>query len=597
MKSLWKWVLGILLLLFAVVGGVIWYYSRNWKPIVESRLQEVVKNATDSLYRLSYADLDLNIALGNVTLREVELIPDSVVYYDMVQQQTAPNSRYHIKVKNLKVRRFSLKDVLSRKNLNIKTISFEEPEIHMMTEFHAFNDTIADKSTRTLYESIKDIFTSVNVKDIEFDNVKFKYTTIEHGKSSDIQLDRVNVTVHDVLVDETSLADTTRLYYTKMVDVNIPGFEYELSDGFYKVKFDDLRINTRDQNVLFTKVVFAPKMSKRSFYRNKKQNVTMVDLQFDTLRFEQLDFKRIIENQQTVVKKAQIKNGKVNLSSDKRYPKYPVSKIGESPHQKLMQATKLLRIDTLLVDNISVTYYEFSEKYNREGAISFDHAHGMLTNVTNDTVSLRQDKFMRADLSAKIMGTGVLHAKFGFDMLSPNGFHTYQGTLGAMRATAFNRILEPLLNVEIASGNIRKIAFNMEGNDYKNWGEFRFDYDDLKINLLHKPAEGEEQKSKKITSFLINEIIINNSNPEPNGNYNIGKIDYTRVPEHTFFKTMWQSLLEGIKQSAGISPEREARLMGTASVATDVVKGTKKVIKNTGGFIKRIFKKKEEEED
>jgi hypothetical protein len=132
----------------------------------------------------------------------------------------------------------------------------------------------------------------------------------------------------------------------------------------------------------------------------------------------------------------------------------------------------------------------------------------------------------------------------------------------------------------------------MEGNDYKNWGEFRFDYDDLKINLLNKPKDGEEATSKKVTSFLINEILINNSNPLPDGTYTIGKVNYTRVKEHTFFKTMWQSLLEGIKQCAGISPEREAKLMGTAHVAKDVVEGAKKVVKDTGGFFKKLFRKK-----
>lgn len=597
MRPIWKWIIGGIAMLACSVAGVLWYYSHNWKPIVEHRLQEVVKNATDSLYRLTYRDLDLNIALGNVTLHDAELRPDSTVYQDMVLRQTAPNNRYLIKVKELKVRRFSLRDVLSRKKLNIKTIAFEAPEIHMMTEQHAFNDTLVTEKSKTLYESIKDIFTSINVKDITFDAVKFTYTTIDAGKTSDVQLEKVNILVHDVLVDETSVSDSTRLFYTKMVDVNIPGFEYELSDGYYKVRFDDLHINTRDQNMLFTKVEFQPKMSKSAFYRAKKENVTMTKLMFDTLRFEQLDFQRIIDDQQTVAAKVQLKNGTVDLYSDKRYTKYPVNKVGQSPHQKLLQASKLLRIDTLLVDNISVTYHQFSDKYNQEGSISFEHAQGYLSNVTNDLSRLEQDRFMRANLSAKIMGAGTLHAKFGFDMLSEEGFHTYQGTLGSMNATAFNRILRPLLNVEIASGNIHRVAFNMEGNDYRNWGDFEFDYDDLKINLLHKPQDGDQKGSKKLASFLVNELIINNSNPSPDGVYLQGKINYTREAEHTFFKTVWQSLLEGIKQCAGISPEREARLMGTAGVATDVVKGTKNVIQKTGGFFKNIFKKKDDKEE
>src|SRR5690606_28797740 len=289
MKLLWKWIAGIVILLILSVVLVTWYYSRNWRPIVEAKLQEVVHNSTGGLYSLKYEDLDLNIGLGNATLSRAELVPDSAVYQKMILLKTAPNNRYHIKIGALKVRRFSLMDVLSSKKLNIKTIVFDEPEIHLMSEYHAFNDTIADKPSQTLYESIKDMFTSINVKDIQVDDIRFKYSKIEEGKSSDISLDKVNIRVHDVLVDETSLADTTRLFYTKMVDVQIPSFEYELPDGFYKAKFKDLRINTRDQNVLFTKVEYAPKMKKVAFFRQKKQNVTMAVLKFDTLRFEKLD--------------------------------------------------------------------------------------------------------------------------------------------------------------------------------------------------------------------------------------------------------------------------------------------------------------------
>ena len=212
---------------------------------------------------------------------------------------------------------------------------------------------------------------------------------------------------------------------------------------------------------------------------------------------------------------------------------------------------------------------------------------------------------MRADLRAKIMNSGNIHAKLGFDMLSKTGYHTYSGTVGSMKATAFNRILTPLLNVEIASGNIKKVAFNMEGTDHKNWGDFRFDYDDLKISLLNKKKdENGEQSSKKVVSFLINELLINDSNPDKKGVYTVAKVNYTRVPEHTFFKTLWQSLLDGIKQCAGISEEREARLMGAADTGKkvvekgkDIVEGAKEVGKKTGNFIKGLFKKKDKSEE
>jgi hypothetical protein len=604
MRPVWKWVLGIIGAILIILISVVWYYSRNWKPIVESKLKEVVHNSTNGLYSLHYDDLDLNIGLGNATLYNAELIPDSAVYQKMVLSKDAPNNRFHIKLKKLKVRRFNLVDVLANKKLHIKSISFEEPNIHLMSEYHSFNDTVRTMPQKTLYESIKDIFTSVNVRDVDIDNVQFKYSKIEEGKQSSIDLDKVTIKVHDVLVDETSLEDTTRFYYTKMVDVSVLGFEYDLPDGFYKVKFNGLKINTREQNLLLTNVDFRPKMSKANFYKQKKQNVTMAVLKFDTLRVERLNFQALVDYQQTIAWKVQLKNGSVDLHADKRYPKYPIIKIGESPHQKLLKLKKLLSLDTVVVDNISVTYHEMSGKYFREGSISFNNASGMLTNVTNDSSALKKDKYMRADLRAKIMNTGNINAKFGFDMLSKTGLHTYSGTVGAMNATAFNRILRPLLNVEIASGNIKKVAFNMQGTDRKNWGEFRFDYNDLKISLLNKNDENGEQSSKKVVSYLINQLLINDSNPDNKGVYTIANVNYTRVPEHTFFKTIWQSLLDGIKQCAGISEEREAKLMGAAETGKDVVEkgkgiveGAKGVGKKTGGFIKGLFKKKDESED
>ena len=597
MKPIWKWIIGIIAVLILAILGIGWYYSRNWKPIVETKLKETVSKATDGLYSLKYDDLDLNVALGNVTLKNAELTPDSAVYRQMVLSKEAPNSRYHIKLAALKVRRFNIWDVIKNRKLYIKEINFDSPDIHMISERHAYNDTIQPKQSKTLYDNIKDVFSSINVRDINIDNIKFKFSKIEEGKSSDILLDSIGIKVHDILVDQASIHDTTRLFYTKMVEVEVPKFEYELSNGIYKAKFDHLIMNTRDQNVLLTKVEYAPKMSKAAYFKARNENITMAVMKFDTLRFEKLDFKELIDNQQTISQHVQIKNGSVSLYNDKRYPKKSSSKIGKSPQQQLMKVKQLIRIDTVFVDNVDVLYGEHSAKYNKEGIITFNHAKGTLTNVTNDSTLLAKDKFMRADLQARIMNAGLLKIQFGFDMLSKDGFHTYKGSLGRMQAPAFNKILTPLLNAEIASGNIRSISFNFQANDYRNWGDFRFDYDHLKLNLMNAIDPGMSKTKKGVLSFVVNNILINDSNPDANEKYHIGKVNYKRVPEHTFFKTLWQSLLDGIKQCAGISKEREAKLLGAAEKGKDVVDETKGVIKRTGNFFKGIFKKKDKEKE
>lgn len=597
MKPVWKWVIGIVVAILIIILGVAWYFSRNWKPIVETKLQEMIHDSTDGLYSLRYDDLKLNVALGNVTLTNAELIPDSAVYRQLVDVENAPNNRFHIQLSTLKIRRFGIWDMLINRKLNINNIVLESPAIHMIYEHHAFNDTIPeDKQSKTLYENIKEVFNAIHVKNIELNNVGFKYSTIEGGKSTDMKLDSVQINIKDVLIDETAAQDTSRIFYTKLVDVFVPGFEYDFPDGYYRAKFGDLRVNTSDRHLLLTKVAYAPKMSKAAFFKQRNQNITMAVLNFDTIKFEGLDFKKLIDDQETVAKSLLVKKGSVSLYNDLRYPKKKKSHVGRGPHQQLMQLDALVNIDTVHVDNVDILYGETSGTYHQEGVITFNAARGIITNVTNDSTALAKDKYMRADLRTRIMNSGNLHAQFGFDMLSKNGAHTYKGSLGAMQATAFNRILKPLLNVEIGSGNVRKVTFDMQATDHRNWGDFRFDYDNLKIRLLGEKDEEGNRSNRRVLSFLVNQIIINDSNPDANEKYHIGKINYRRVPEYTFWKTLWQSLLEGIKQTAGISPEREARLMGTAQTAQSTVEGTKNVIEKTGSFFKGLFKKKDNEE-
>lgn len=597
MKPIWKWIIGIVGILLIILLGAAWYLNKNWKPLLESKLQEIIHDSTEGLYSLKYDDLDLNILLGNITLTNAELIPDSTIYEQLVLAEKASNSRFYINLNTLKIRRINIRDILFSKKLEMGSILLESPNIHLVNQYHSFNDTVSNEEPKGLHEKIKDALNSISIKDIQLSNVNFKLTNIDkENKESEIQLDSVQLKLHNIMVDEASAEDTTRLFYTKMIDAFIPGFEYDLPDGFYRAKFEDLAFNTQDQRLQLTQVSFAPTMNKSTFFKRKNMNVTMAVLNFDTIRVDGLDFRSLVNHQKIAAKSTRLKNGATNLYMDKRYPPRPGTRIGTAPHQQLMKINMPLHIDTVWVDNVDVLYGEMSGKFHQEGIITFNAAQGTITNVTNDSVSLQRDKFMRADLRAKIMNSGNLHAQFGFDMLSKNGAHTYKGSLGAMNATAFNRILTPLLNAEIGSGNIKKITFDMQGTDYRNWGDFRFDYDNMKIRLLGDKDDEGKRSNRRVLSFMVNQILINDSNPDANEKYHIGKItDYRRDPSHSFFKTLWQSLLEGIKQCAGISPDLEAQLTNTAAKAQRSVSKTKEAAQKTGGFLRGLFRKKDKD--
>src|SRR5690606_23064643 len=150
------------------------------------------------------------------------------------------------------------------------------------------------------------------------------------------------------------------------------------------------------------------------------------------------------------------------------------------------------------------------------------------------------------------MGTGSLHAVFGFDMLSADGHHSYKGSLGKMQATHFNKITAPLLALSFESGNIQHIHFDIQANDYKHWGELRFKYNDFKINILDKSASN-DTSTTTVQSHRVNQLVLQNSNPDREGNFRSARNDHGCVPFYSHSKRIWKSVFEGILQSVELS--------------------------------------------
>lgn len=596
MKTVWKWVIGIVIMLLILFGGAIWYFSKHWKPLLDQKFKELVIASSDSLYTVHYDDLDINLALGNVTVSNLVLRADSNVYRSLEKLNKAPDNRFQVEISRLRFKNFSIKDMLINKELSLKNVVIDTPNIHLINEYHAYNDTASNQESKTLYDKIKNTLKKIQIAGVDLNGVNFKYSQLQKNIYQDFEIKKVNIKIEDVLVDSTSISDATRFYHTKMVNIEVPGFTYKTPDGYYKVDFDKLKINTKERNILLTKVAYQPLLNKSAFYKAKGEGGSYVVMKFDTVRFESFDFNNLVRNKKVSAHKAQLKNGELDIYSDKHYQSTPINKIGRSPHQALLRMKTQLAIDTVLVQDVDISYSELSGKYNQVGKITFDKTYATISNMTNVATKLAKNKWMHVDAMTRVMNTGRLHVLFGFDMTSKSGFHTYKGTVGAMQAPAFNKILRPLLNVEIASGNIKKIAFDMEATDHRNWGKFNFDYDDLKITILEKQDDG-THKSKGFISLLVNELLVNGSNPNLSGEYITGNVNWRRHSDHTFFKTLWQSLLDGIKQCVGLSKEREAKLTRTADRAQNTIEKTNNVVGKTKKFVSKLFKKNKSDED
>lgn len=587
MKPIFKWIIGIVVFILLALSGSMLYFSNKWKPLLDTKIKQLVLQATDSLYSVHYDDIHVNLALGNLTIDNLHLIPDSQVYKRLESMKKAPDNRFEIKINKLKIKSFGIRKVLMDKELFLHDITVDTPTIHVINEVHSYNDTVSTGPKKALYEKIKDNLQKIHVEGVNLNNIDFKYTQVQKGVHQDFEIKKVKVRIDDVLIDSTSEQDVQRFYHTKMIDIEVPGFTYKTPDGFYKVNFDKLKINSRDRHVLLTKVSYQPTLNKTAYYKKKGEGGSYVVFKMDTLQLSEFNFGQLSRDKKVYAKKAFLKNGQLSIYSDKHYKSPATKQIGNAPHMKLMQISTRLGIDSLILENIDVAYSEMSDKYSQIGTITFDHTSGTILNVTNDSTKLAQQKLMRANLHSNFMNSGKLSTNFVFDMTSKVGAYTYKGSLGKMDLRMVNKMIRPLLNVEVKSGNLKQIVFDVWANDYRSKGTFKMDYDDLKVNILSETDEDGRREKKGFLSFMVNQVLFNPSNPDLYGKYTVGHINKQRDPSHPFFKALWQSLLMGIKQCVGLGVEREAKLMNTADRVEKVVSGVEKAKKLFSGIFKK----------
>jgi hypothetical protein len=97
--------------------------------------------------------------------------------------------------------------------------------------------------------------------------------------------------------------------------------------------------------------------------------------------------------------------------------------------------------------------------------------------------------------------------------------------------------------VQIKSGHLNTLKFEVLGNDTSSIGYTNFQYDDLKITVLEKEKNDSIGK-KKFTSFLANVLIKNSNKKDDKQPFN-----HKRDVYRSYFNLLLQSVMEGVRKT------------------------------------------------
>jgi hypothetical protein len=536
-------IIGALVLVLAAIG---FYLSQRWSRQLRVQLKDYVREISDSLYILQYDQVDLNILKGQLAISKVSLVTDTVVYKRLQQEQRAPAILYAFSADHLSLRYFKVWRYFLKKELSAGSLVLDNPSIILEQDTR----NVDTSRHRSAYENISSRIHSLSIGTLRLDSSNFKYTYIKKDSAKVItQLHHLSIHVNDLLIDAKAMEDPSRFLYARNYELHLRDYRHRSADSLYWMIVRDVRYNAAESNLHIGQFSVEPRYSRSDFDKKVKVQQDRFDVRFNKIAVNGLDPKDLLENQQIRARRVDIGSGNIDIYHNRILPSSNELKTGQYPHQLLQKLSVPIMIDSLKASRVDIAYMEVNAKSLQAGTIRFNQVGGLFRNITNIDSLVARNRHCIADLDGVFMQRGKLQARFDFFLNDPNGGFAVSGKLDDMDGRELTPITRPLALIEIKSGYVQEVTFNMQGNERTASGTVKMLYNNLKIRILKKDDETSELKRKGLLSLFANAIAINNSNPR-DGKLHIAHPRYTRDLRKSFFNLVWKTLFTGVKEIA-----------------------------------------------
>jgi hypothetical protein len=263
---------------------------------------------------------------------------------------------------------------------------------------------------------------------------------------------------------------------------------------------------------------------------------------------DRLNYRTFLSDHFLHAKKLCALQGGISIYSNPNGKLKKTDRVITFPHYIIRELEPHFVIDTLDISRFDVNYTELNKTSAKAGTLSFKDTRARFLHISNEAGELEQFPQCSAQLTTLLMGQGKLDLHFIFNLADQNYAYHYQGQLGEMPLAAINPVLMPLALGKIKTGQLRSMEFTVSGDQRKSYGTLHLLYNQLSFDLLNN-----DYSVKVIKTVLARTLVIKPDNPDQDSSRpRFARIVFLRPKNYPFFKTLWETILSGLKPCAGM---------------------------------------------
>jgi hypothetical protein len=540
----------ILLALASLITAGVFLYYKYWRSnFLRSGIPELVFLESDSLYRITYKNIQIDEINGEIKITGLQLIPDTT--YKKTSDSTLPYHLLQVTVPELHITGIHTTEALLNKEIIAGKVLINNPVVTMYKNQYGTRIKRAEKaSTHDLYKIILRSLDRIQVDTIYITGANYQICgwnstdTAFAGSSIDARL-------YDLNISDSTSSDTSRVLFSKRAELNVKKIMIGDRKDLYQFRFNDIELNAVQKIFTVKSIAMVPLLGEAAFTRSIKYQQDRYDLDFSNLQFINIQVQELLDGS-ILADELIMDNASFQIYRDKSLPRDGKSKVGKYPQQALLRVPFDLSLQKLTIRKGFIEYKEKNPKTDSSGEIQFHDVHATLLNVTNREADIAQRPVCTLLFNSNFLDKAALKATLRMYLNSTNGRFTIKGSMKGANATVFNLLSKPLGLAAFEEGRVRSLDFDFAGSDYALNGTLLMLYDGLKVSLLKKDEAENIYKKKKLASLIAN-ISIRDANPPRNKPLRVVRlINFPRDPERSFFNLLWKSIFAGVKETVGM---------------------------------------------
>lgn len=496
-------IVGSILVLFLGLLGLNYF--------LENKLKKQLSEASEN-YKIQYEAIAVNALTGNVKVIQ----PRISIYEEKTKKLTAT-----VALEKFSVEGFSYFNYLFQDKISVDDIIFNQAKITYYK-----NETPKDESSNNIFEKLKQI---VQIESIE---LKEAFITMYDGSNDSLILKSDNLNLKFVAIKINPSQ--------KMNPISYSDFRVTSKATFYSLgEYENLLLESVDVNSTQSK--FSGVKLKTKYSKHALTQMIPVERDHYNLAIDSIT----VKNQNFGFKQDSIfyfKSKRVDFHQP-NFKIYRNKLVTDDMSIKPLYSKMLrdlgfdLTLNTVFLNNTSITYTEKTKEETSGGKILFSKLNAEIKNLSNTYKA--KDSLTAIKVKAIFMDNTPIDVDWNFDVNNLQDSFVFKAKMGGLNAESMNQFMEPNLNIQL-EGAIKQTYFTINGTDDTSHIDLQIKYDAFDVIIL------KEKTKNKLLSSIVNIFVSKDSEDVSNDFRKGSKSDIERVKNKSVFNYLWINIKEGL---------------------------------------------------